>query len=112
MIPAELRPVADHLWQSTLFVAAVWLLQFALRKNRAAVRHRLWLAASIKFLIPFALMTAIGSHFHWRTAPLRPSAEVSIVVDEFVQPFATPQLDTPPIAPQRAPTIDLLGVLL
>jgi hypothetical protein len=53
MIPANVSPVANHLWQSTLFAAAAWLLTLALRKNHAGVRYRVWLAASIKFLIPF-----------------------------------------------------------
>jgi bla regulator protein blaR1 len=56
MIPANLSPVANHLWQSTLFAAAAWLLTVALRKNHASVRYRLWLAASVKFLIPFSLL--------------------------------------------------------
>jgi hypothetical protein len=44
---AGLSPVANHLWQSTLFVAVVCLLTFLLRSNRAPVRHWLWLAASM-----------------------------------------------------------------
>jgi len=45
--------LGNHLWQSTLFAATVWILTLALRKNEARVRHRLWLAASLKFLVPF-----------------------------------------------------------
>ena len=60
-------PLANHLWQSTLFAIAVWLITLTLRKNRAAVRHRLWLAASVKFLVPFSLLAGIGSHFQWET---------------------------------------------
>jgi hypothetical protein len=37
----DLIPFANHLWQSTVFVLAVWLVTLALQKNRAAVRHRL-----------------------------------------------------------------------
>jgi len=48
--------IATHLWQSTLFVAAVALLTFALRKHRAQVRYWLWLTASVKFLAPFAAL--------------------------------------------------------
>jgi hypothetical protein len=46
MIPADLSPVVKHLWESTLFAAAAWLVTLALRKNRAAVRYAIWLAAS------------------------------------------------------------------
>ena len=41
-----LLAVGDHLWQSTMFLAAVALLAMALRNNRAQVRYSLWLAAS------------------------------------------------------------------
>ena len=34
----------------------------ALRKNQARVRHHLWLAASLKFLVPFSLLVSLGSH--------------------------------------------------
>ena len=57
---ASLGPVADHLWQSTLAVAVVAVLTLALKRNRAEVRHALWMAASIKFLIPFAMLMTIG----------------------------------------------------
>jgi len=61
MIPDNLSPLANHLWQSTLFAAAVWLLTLALRQSRAAVRCALWLVASVKFLIPFSLLVRTGS---------------------------------------------------
>ena len=51
---AYFSPLANHLWQSTLFAVIAWLLTLALRKNRAAMRYWIWLAASIKFLIPFS----------------------------------------------------------
>ena len=52
--------LVDHLWQSTLFAICAWLLTLVLRKNGAHLRHAVWLAASIKFLIPFSLMTMLG----------------------------------------------------
>ena len=55
---ATIEVIGNHLWQSTLFAAAAGLLTLALRNNRAQVRYWLWLAASVKFLIPFgALVT-------------------------------------------------------
>jgi hypothetical protein len=53
---ADLSPLANHLWQSTFCVAVAWLLTLGMRKNRAAVRYGLWMAASVKFLIPFSLL--------------------------------------------------------
>jgi bla regulator protein blaR1 len=55
--------VVSHLWQSTLFALSAGLLTLVLRKNRARVRYWLWLAASMKFLVPFALLVSIGSYF-------------------------------------------------
>ena len=43
--------ILDHLWQSTLVVLAAGLLVLALRKAPAGVRHGLWMAASLKFLV-------------------------------------------------------------
>ncbi len=51
----------DHLWQSTLFCGGVWLLTFGLRANSAAMRHWLWLLASLKFLFPFAALYTVGA---------------------------------------------------
>jgi bla regulator protein BlaR1 len=62
MIPSNLAPLANHLLQSTLFAAAAGLLVLALRKNYAPARHWLWLAASVKFLIPFSLLITLGAH--------------------------------------------------
>src|SRR5262245_13383162 len=51
----------DHLWQSTLFGLAIWVSTLLMRGNSAAVRHWLWLLASVKFLVPFSLLYGIGA---------------------------------------------------
>jgi len=51
-----------------LFAAVAGLLTLALRNNHARTRHWIWLTASVKFLIPFALLVGIGSH--WDGGPL------------------------------------------
>ena len=53
--------VLDHVWQSTLFAAAAALLAGSLRRNRARLRYWLWLAASMKFLVPFAALIILGA---------------------------------------------------
>jgi beta-lactamase regulating signal transducer with metallopeptidase domain len=50
----------DHLWQSTLFLGCAALLTLMLRRNPARIRYRLWLAASLKFLLPFSLLIKLG----------------------------------------------------
>src|ERR1017187_4376951 len=87
---ADLSPWANHLWQSTLFAAVAWLLTLALRKNRAAVRYWIWLAASVKFLIPFSLLVSAGAQLGWRAAPAVAQPRFSFVMEEIAQPFALP----------------------
>ena len=52
--------LTNHLWQSTLFVLAAGLVAAALRKNGADVRYRVWLIASLKFLVPFSILMSLG----------------------------------------------------
>ncbi len=59
---ASAPAMGNHLWQSTLCLVIAGLLTLLLRKNHARVRYGLWLAASVKFLIPFSLLIVIGSH--------------------------------------------------
>lgn len=58
-------PLLHHLWQSTVFGGGVWLLTLALRRNAARLRYRLWMAASLKFLLPFSLFIAVGAQLPW-----------------------------------------------
>ena len=69
MIDTLFYSASSHLVQSTLFAGAVALLTLAFRANRAQVRFWLWLSASLKFLIPFALLSIAGSHIRaWAPA--------------------------------------------
>lgn len=49
-----------HLWQSTLIALAAGALAHACRRNAAAVRYWIWFAASLKFLVPLALLQQLG----------------------------------------------------
>jgi bla regulator protein blaR1 len=60
-----LSVIGNHLWQSTIFAVAAGLLSLELRKQRARVRYWVWLAASVKFLVPFSWLAAVGSHLAW-----------------------------------------------
>jgi beta-lactamase regulating signal transducer with metallopeptidase domain len=88
--PAYLSPLANHLWQSTLFTGIAGLLTLALGNNRARVRHWVWLVASWKFLIPFSVLISFGGQIHWRTAPQTTQSSLSLVMDEVSQPFTVP----------------------
>jgi uncharacterized protein (TIGR03435 family) len=87
MIPA-LQPIANHLWQSTLFAAAAGLLTLVFRKHRAPVRYSLWLAASLKFLIPLSLLVAAAGSLVPRaaTTPAAP-ASWAPVIGQISDPF-------------------------
>ena len=80
--------VVNHLWQSTVVVGLAWLMTLALRRNRAGVRHAVWLAASLKFLFPFAALVAVGSRLGWRVAPVAARSPITIVMDAASQPFS------------------------
>jgi len=90
-MPIYLPSLANHLWQSTLFVVVVWLLSLVLRKNRAAVRHHLWVAASVKFLIPFSLLVEIGGYIEWPTVQIGTSRSLSIAMEAVNQTLQVSQ---------------------
>ncbi len=50
----------DHLWQSSLVALCAWLAAIWLRRHSARLRHGIWFAASLKFLLPFPLLAMVG----------------------------------------------------
>ncbi len=81
--------LANHLWQSTLCVAGAAMLVRMLRGQSARWRYRVWLAASLKFFLPFTLLTAAGARLPLPVLPASPSSQVSVVVDFLGQPFGS-----------------------
>ena len=77
-----------HLWQSTAFAAGAWMLVLTLRRYPARVRFWVWMSASIKFLVPFALLSDLGAR--WAKPHPVPTVFLS-VIEEFNQPFAKGQ---------------------
>jgi uncharacterized protein (TIGR03435 family) len=61
--------LADHLWQSTLVATLLGLLALTLRPNGARYRYRVWLCASLKFLVPFSWLVALGRQVAVLVAP-------------------------------------------
>jgi bla regulator protein blaR1 len=80
--------VGNHLWQSTLFALAAGLLTLTLRKNHARARYWLWLAASLKFLVPFSLLTSLGSRLAWSRGAAATQGSLSFVIEQISRPFA------------------------
>jgi uncharacterized protein (TIGR03435 family) len=107
-----MEAISNHLWQSTLFAGLVTLLALAFRRNRAQVRYALWLAASVKFLVPFALLLALGNRIEVFTVEDAPRALAS-VADTVTQPFAPPEVRIDrrgrPRLPEGAPQRQMAG---
>ena len=91
----------------------LWALTLLFRRNSAVVRYRLWLIASVKFLVPFSLFVALGGLLQWHPVhPVTPS-EVPVVVRQISQPF-TPSpvaIPAPSIAkatPVASPSVGIV----
>lgn len=111
MIAAAVSALADHLWQSTVCVGAAWLLTLALRRNRAAVRYGLWLAASVKFLLPFSLLVSIGAQLPWRLRSANARPELAGLWNEIGRPFgAAAGLSSTQIAHTAATNLPMILV--
>ena len=95
------QAIANHVWQSTLFAAAVGLLVVVCRRFGPRARYGLWLAASAKFLIPFSILSTAGRWFGQRAqVPIAPP--FSFAIEHVNEPFSTPLFSS--IAPSRAVT--------
>jgi bla regulator protein blaR1 len=90
--------IINHLWQSSCFVPLAGLLAFVLRKNSPKVRYWVWLSASLKFLVPFALLVSLGG-----VVPRPARGAVSVAAP--VLPSALLQIAEPfsPASPSTVP---------
>ena len=61
--------IVNHVWQSTLVAAAIAAIAALLRDDAAHSRYWLWWAASLKFLVPFSLLAALGGALRDAGAP-------------------------------------------
>ena len=91
----------NHLWQSTAFAAAAALLTLAFRPNRAQVRYAIWFTASAKFLLPFALLMALGSQMNRMPAVTPVTPQVTRAVELVSTPFPMNRNKAPRQTPKR-----------
>ena len=91
--------IINHLWQSSCFALLAGLLAFVLRKNSPKVRYWVWLSASLKFLIPFALLVGLGG-----VVPRPTRRPVSVAAPVF--PNALVQI-AQPFSPTLKPTVSV-----
>jgi beta-lactamase regulating signal transducer with metallopeptidase domain len=102
-----------HLWQSTFFACVAGLLTLAFRKNRAQVRYWLWLSASLKFFVPFALLIGFGTRLGWEPVAQKiATPAVTFAVKYVAQPFpATLTLTPSPVHRDWTPFL-IIGLWL
>jgi beta-lactamase regulating signal transducer with metallopeptidase domain len=113
-----LSAVINHLWQSTLFAVGVGVLTLMLRRHSAGIRFGLWSCASVKFLVPFALLAALGSHIP-RQSPILDTNTggtqvLGMALERIVAPMpATGQAlsSVPLIAASLHPWLNLLAIV-
>jgi beta-lactamase regulating signal transducer with metallopeptidase domain len=110
----------DHLWQSTLVALVAGLLATAFHKARASVRFAIWFTASAKFLVPFALLGALGRLLAPAARPPVEVAPEAALIERAAQPFSQATAAAPAVhaagpaaqAGQTAAGVDLALVLL
>jgi beta-lactamase regulating signal transducer with metallopeptidase domain len=95
------NPLWDHLWQSTLVAGLVCCLIPLFRNNSARARYWLWFAASLKFLLPFSLLAALG-----RVAFVQTVQPQSMAVLARMRPVVMPFSAAAPVA-QQFPWMDV-----
>jgi bla regulator protein blaR1 len=88
--------LVNHLWQSTGVVGIALLLAWSLKKNHARVRYWVWMSASLKFLVPFSLLTMAGG---WLRALIAPNAMgnpvIAAAMEQVTQPFSDTLIPNP-----------------
>ena len=91
----------DHVWQSTLFALLAALTTLALKQDQAKVRFNIWLAASVKFLIPFELIVWIGKHLHFGGNAAFLGGTLTNALEQMARPAA--------VLKESLPAMPLLG---
>ena len=90
----------NHLWQSTAFAVLAGLFTLAFHKNRAQVRYWLWFSASVKFLVPFALLLSLGGYLGRSSAAKSiPAPAITDRIVEVAVPF--PVTPSPALSPKQ-----------
>lgn len=91
--------LGNHLWQSTLFALIAWLLTLLCRRNQAQTRYWLWLAASLKFLLPFSLLIKLGSRLAGPRLMTQTRSVFYWTIEQVSRPFPQKPLSAVPPVP-------------
>ena len=79
--------IVNHLWQSTLVMLVVWLLTLVLKRNQARTRYWIWMTASLKLLVPFSLLVAIGDWLRPVSMPTIERQQLTSAMVKMADPF-------------------------
>src|SRR5258705_13733763 len=83
--------IGDHLWQSTVFALVAGVRALALNRNRAQVRYWLWVASSMKFIVPFVAVAAAAATVDWPVfAQSRNLAAAALPMTRLVETVSQP----------------------
>ncbi|HXD75072.1 MAG TPA: M56 family metallopeptidase [Vicinamibacterales bacterium] len=77
--------LVNHLWQSTLAAALAWVAALVLSRARAKSRHAVWLAASLKFLLPIGPLLTFATAARWRPVLAVSSVPFALAADPRIQ---------------------------
>ncbi|HEY4086020.1 MAG TPA: M56 family metallopeptidase [Bryobacteraceae bacterium] len=88
-----MNAILNHLWQSTTFVAVVAVAALMLRRYSPRPRYWLWLAASVKFLLPFSLLVSTGAR-----VPLPPNtSSLRATTVQQISTYFSPAVTSAPV---------------
>ena len=96
--------VIAHLWQSSWLAGLAWALTVAFRRNGAHVRYWIWFGASLKFLIPFALLVRAGSLVQWHSTVPEYQQSWIATAEQLSQPVLRFRPPLPPCRLQASTT--------
>lgn len=103
------------IWQSSLLIALIFLLDFALRRKvRAAIRYALWFVVLLKLLLPPTLALPTGAAWWLRTHQTRaptPTRILTVTYPEQANDFPQPVIAIPAPAPPP-PRLSAAGWML
>ncbi len=104
--------VLNHLLQSTLFAGVAGLLSLALRGSHARARYWIWLAASLKFLVPFSLFVVTGSYLASKLSGPLASPRWVIVMEEIRRPLTVPATASTYPVGTALPSLGTIAIIL
>jgi beta-lactamase regulating signal transducer with metallopeptidase domain len=96
-------PLANHLWQATLFALLALAAASLLRRAPARARYHVWLLALVKFSLPSVLLISLAEQAGLDLSRLAPSAARPSPAASALPPILSP-VSSPTTIPRAAET--------